>query len=480
MPETLQNGIIVDSSLSLQQALSLRQTIEPSKEVLDRLGIADVTYYSFDGKLHQGQVVLDRELLPDVKQAFALITRLKFPINSVVPAMDRNFMSDEEKKQTENNSIGFNYRKIAGEDRFSNHSFGRAIDINPLFNPYIKGEHSYGLDYDPNRLGTLTAGSEIVEFFKQRGWVWGGDWEDHKDYMHFEKPDKRVIPAEGSNVFEVEADHSVSKEQYYSEVLSGETPDAFFVLGGGNRAIEGKSGKRYTTSPYRGKFYPEKTGGAKARPVAAAELAGFYPHAKIVTMSHRPSVLFQSAEQENQPTNSPSFASVLEGDLKRLGVKNEIVQASQSTSTLTEVMQVISLSVANGFRSAAVVTNDYQIERAQKILDILIDDDKRILLKNQLQFLFKAGEESEKFNKKWTAFEASVKEYLSEGYNLVFVPAEDVLARRSPHYQTLVTRLKEEEGYKNVGEQERVGNERIGKWEYNFAQPSFKEFILES
>lgn len=479
MPEKLSDGTIVDSSFTLEKALGLRQQIEPPPEVLDRLGIVDVTYYSFDKSLHKGQVVLDKELLGDVKGAFDLITQIRFPVFSVIPAMDRSFMDDDEKTKTVNNSCGFSYRMVAGTDRLSNHSFGRAIDINPQINPYIKGEHSYGLDYDPTRPGTLTEDSVIVQYFKSRGWEWGGDWTDRKDYMHFEKP----LPRQGeqqTNVFEVKIDQSISKDLYYKEQLQGISPEAFFVLGGGNREItDSKGRKSHKTSPYKGKFFPEKTGGAKARPIAAVELSHYYPNAKIVTMSHRPNNLFQLAEQETQPIDYPSFASVLSDDIKRAGVdKDRIIEDPDSTSTLTEIIEVIKISAKNDWQNVAVITNDYQIERAQKILDILKDDEKRILLQNQLQFLFKTGEETDFFNQQWRELERALSEFKTNSTRTVFVSAENVLRKRSPHYEVLINELIELNGYKNVVEQERIGNERIEEGKYNFAQDSFREYIL--
>lgn len=477
MTEILSNGIVIDSSLNLEQALSLRQQIEPPREVLDKLGIADVTYYSFDGNLHQGQVVMDKSLLHDVKGAFDLITQTKFPVFSAIPSMDRSFMTDEEKAKTVNNSNGFSYRRVAGTERLSNHSFGRAVDINPDINPYIKGEFSYGQDYDPKKPGTFTSDSVIVQYLKARGWTWGGDWIDRKDYMHFEKP----LEVEESNVFQVDVKPDMSKKDYYEKLLSGISPDAIFVLGGGNRAIDKKDGgKRYTTSSYKGKFYPEKTGGAKARPVAAAELGEFYPDAKIIAMSHRPSVLYQMAEQSVQPLVSPPFAQVIEGDLKRLRVKNEIIEAPDSTSTLTEIIENILLTTENNWQNSVIVTNDYQIERAQKILEILKDDDKRKVLKNQLQFLFASGEETAAFEDKWKRLEEALQKFKAQNYNVIFVSAEDILSMRSPRYRKLVGELREDNGYKNVSEQEKIGNLKIDSGEYNFAQASFKEYILIS
>jgi peptidoglycan LD-endopeptidase CwlK len=96
-----------------------------------------------------------------------------------------------------NNTSGFNYRMIAGTERLSNHARGRAIDINPLLNPCIRGDfvQPAGAAYDPSRPGTLTTDSPVTQFLKARGWIWGGDWASGrdgkplKDYQHFEKPE---------------------------------------------------------------------------------------------------------------------------------------------------------------------------------------------------------------------------------------------------------------------------------------------------
>ncbi len=285
--------------------------------------------------------------------------------------------------------------------------------------------------------------------------------------------------SEESNVFEVKVNHELSKQEYYKEQLGGTVPEAFFVLGGGNRKIEDSKGRiSYKTSPYKGEFFPDKTGGAKARPIAALELSQFYPDAKIVTMSHRPNNLYQMESQETIPQIMPSFAKVLDEELERWGAKGEVIEDSKSTSTLTEMMEVIIMSAENNWQNTAVITNDYQIERAQKILDILNDDEKRILLKNQLQFLFKTGEETDIFNKKWQELEDAVSKFKDNNAKVVFVSAENVLRGRSSHYEALIDELTELDGYKNVVEQERIGNEKIDSGEYNFAQDSFREYML--
>ena len=69
------------------------------------------------------------------------------------------------------------------------HSYGYAIDINPVQNPYIKGKIVLpeGAVYDPAKPGTLAASGPVVKCFQGLGWEWGGNWKSLKDYQHFQK-----------------------------------------------------------------------------------------------------------------------------------------------------------------------------------------------------------------------------------------------------------------------------------------------------
>jgi len=188
-PGTLQNPI-VDSNITLAQAL--RKYAPP--EFKSRQGIVDVLYYSFDGKVHRGQIVIDKRLIADIKQVFQAAFDAKFPVNSVIPISHDQFHKNGEynsdnQSMLANNSSAFNYRKVTGGKKLSMHAYGFAIDINPLQNPYIKGQVVLpeGAIYDPARPGTLTPDSPVVATFKRLGWTWGGQWNSLKDYQHFEK-----------------------------------------------------------------------------------------------------------------------------------------------------------------------------------------------------------------------------------------------------------------------------------------------------
>lgn len=75
--------------------------------------------------------------------------------------------------------------------RFSWHSYGLAVDINPKQNPCLSCGDQESLDWPggawvAGKNGALT--KQVVDIFKKHGWCWGGDWCSKKDYMHFSKP----------------------------------------------------------------------------------------------------------------------------------------------------------------------------------------------------------------------------------------------------------------------------------------------------
>ena len=181
---------IVDSNITLNEAL--RKYAPPAFK--RRQSIVDVLYYSFDGKVHKGQVVIDERLASDIREVFRIALGSRFPINSVIPVSHNRFHKNGEwnsdgQSMLSNNTSAFNYRKATGSKRLSMHSYGFAIDINPVQNPYIKGKIVLppGAVYDKYKPGTLTYNSPIVKTFMRLGWTWGGNWKSLKDYQHFEK-----------------------------------------------------------------------------------------------------------------------------------------------------------------------------------------------------------------------------------------------------------------------------------------------------
>jgi hypothetical protein len=178
------DNLIVDCNYSFEE--SVNGLIIP-KPIIDNLTLVDVEYYSFDGKLHSGQIVINKIIEKDVLEIFRIIKANKFPVSKVIPVVKYNW--SDEASMLDNNTSSFNYRKVKGQKVLSAHSKGLAIDINPFQNPHIKNKTTSPPNaiYDTKSAGTILKDSQLVKEFKKRGWQWGGNWVSSKDYQHFEK-----------------------------------------------------------------------------------------------------------------------------------------------------------------------------------------------------------------------------------------------------------------------------------------------------
>ena len=178
--------VIVESHLGFAEAV---EGSTAPLEIIDRLSIMDVLYYSFDGKKHLGQIIVDSDLEDDIFEIFSVIEKLRFPVGRVIPIVEYKW--DDNKSMAANNSSAFNFRVIEGTTKLSLHSLGKAVDINPVQNPVIYPNGVIvpeGAQYSPSKTGTFSAKNPVVQEFTKRGWYWGGNFDQPKDYHHFEKP----------------------------------------------------------------------------------------------------------------------------------------------------------------------------------------------------------------------------------------------------------------------------------------------------
>lgn len=177
---------IIDSLMTFEEAIAGTQA---TKEVIECLRLVAVCYWSFDDRLHQGQLVVHREVVEEVREIFHIIESIHFPVARVIPIVKYGWSDDA--SMEDNNTSSFNYRYVSGTKRFSRHAYGMAIDINPYQNPVIYEDGHIspaGSSYNPHRAGTLFAEHAIVKEFMKRGWQWGGFFASLKDYHHFDKP----------------------------------------------------------------------------------------------------------------------------------------------------------------------------------------------------------------------------------------------------------------------------------------------------
>ncbi len=150
-----------------------------------------VLYVGFDGKTHSGELIASRLISKKLLRIFNKLYKNGYQIEKI--RLIDEYGADDEKSMSDNNSSAFCYRTIANTDKISNHAKGLAVDINPLYNPYIQNgkvlpscAERYA-DRTKSFSHKLDSKDLCVKTFKSYGFSWGGDWKNgSKDYQHFD------------------------------------------------------------------------------------------------------------------------------------------------------------------------------------------------------------------------------------------------------------------------------------------------------
>ena len=161
---------------------------------LSDLRYITVSYYGFDHVVHTGELIVNKDIAEKTTAVFRELFDAKYPIEKI--SLVDDYDADDNASMAANNTSCFNYRTIDGTTTLSNHSKGRAIDINPLYNPYVRtinGKLSVlpenGAEY-VDRTGDcpymIQKGDICYNIFIKYGFTWGGEWNSSKDYQHFE------------------------------------------------------------------------------------------------------------------------------------------------------------------------------------------------------------------------------------------------------------------------------------------------------
>ena len=157
---------------------------------LRRLRYLRVAYRDFDGRRRVGELVVHRSAVATMRTVFRRLYRAGFPIRRM--RLVDEYGADDHASIEADNTSAFNCRRVTGGRRWSEHAYGRAIDVNPIENPYVfpNGTTSHRrsrpyLRRDRIRPGMAYKGGPLVRAFRKAGWTWGGTWSGAKDYQHF-------------------------------------------------------------------------------------------------------------------------------------------------------------------------------------------------------------------------------------------------------------------------------------------------------
>jgi len=152
------------------------------------LRLVTVTYRDFDGAVATGELVVHADVADSVVAVFGELFALGYPIRSMRLVDD--FGGDDDASMAADNTSAFNCRPISRGTGWSEHAYGRAIDLNPVENPYVRDAlvlPPEGVPYTsrPDAPGVLHADDAVVRAFAAHGWRWGGEWSSPVDHQHF-------------------------------------------------------------------------------------------------------------------------------------------------------------------------------------------------------------------------------------------------------------------------------------------------------
>ena len=155
------------------------------------LRLVTLRRFGMDGDAHPGRLVVHRDQARKIVRVMRRLFEIRFPIRRMwlIDAFD----GSDRRSMRWNNTSAFNCRYVAGTTRWSQHAYGRAIDINPVQNPYVSGDYvspEEGTRYADRSVrepGMIHPRGAVVRAFAAEDWKWGGYWSGAKDYQHFSR-----------------------------------------------------------------------------------------------------------------------------------------------------------------------------------------------------------------------------------------------------------------------------------------------------
>jgi hypothetical protein len=155
-----------------------------------------ISHYDLEGRVHVGEMICNKLIADKLLAIFSELYAAHYPIQRM--RLPDNYDADDERQMRDNNTSCFCYRNVSGSKNLSKHARGLAIDINTLYNPYIRYSKKDGsrivepatavknCDRKANFPYKITTSDLCYKLFVKYGFTWGGAWRTMKDYQHFE------------------------------------------------------------------------------------------------------------------------------------------------------------------------------------------------------------------------------------------------------------------------------------------------------
>ncbi len=161
---------------------------------LSELRFLRLLHKDFNGRTQAGEMICNARIADALVEIFKTLYAENYPIEKI--RLIDEYDADDELSMRDNNSSCFNFRLVSHTNRISLHGYGLAVDINPLYNPYIKTVEGQKIiapansaeyeDRTKNFAHKIDEDDLCVKLFAEHGFLWGGNcWDDEKDYQHF-------------------------------------------------------------------------------------------------------------------------------------------------------------------------------------------------------------------------------------------------------------------------------------------------------
>lgn len=162
----------------------------------EELRYVHIWHFDFDGNPAEGELICNEYIAQDLVEIFHQLYCNEYRLEKVL--LIDEYDGDDIASMEDNNTSCFNYRVVAGSSSLSKHAYGLAIDINPLYNPYVTYGNDGTMNVSPvsgesyadraiNFPYKIDEDDLCYKLFKQHGFTWGGSWNHSKDYQHFQK-----------------------------------------------------------------------------------------------------------------------------------------------------------------------------------------------------------------------------------------------------------------------------------------------------
>ena len=155
-----------------------------------------LSHFDAEKKEHVGEMVCNKAIANDLLEIFRELYRQKYPIQRI--RLIDDYEAEDERSMRDNNTSCFCYRKVSGTTKLSKHATGMAVDVNTLYNPYVRtGKNGRRIvepatavkyvDRSKSFPYKIVKGDLLYRLFIRHGFKWGGSWRTVKDWQHFEK-----------------------------------------------------------------------------------------------------------------------------------------------------------------------------------------------------------------------------------------------------------------------------------------------------